>query len=362
MKFKLHKSLQGKTAPAGGPAGIMNIQWHVTARCQSRCRHCYMTNSHTYENEIKNELSLEDCIKILDHYRFYLDSKKLKGHLNFTGGDPLLREDIFQILEEAIKRGFKTFRFMGNPDSITEEMAKKLFRHHVTSYQFSLDGDKTYHDSARKEGSFDLIPSAINILHKAGINTALMFTLCKHNTDKLFPAMTIAAQWGVNNFAFAREVAIGNASEEASSLMPAEEYRIFLLDYLRYAEELNSWGFKTNFGTKDHLFTPLIYGELSEPGIEIMDTRCYMGYTCLNILSDGTVLLCRRLPIVLGHLPGDNLTDIIENHPVMQKVRDPGNFQKCSSCDYNMVCLGNPCVAYGLTGDPFSPDPQCWVQ
>ncbi len=362
MNFKLHKSLRNRTAPVGGPAGIVNLQWHVTALCQSQCRHCYMVNSPTYESERKNELSLADCIKILDQYRFYLDSKKLKGQINFTGGDPLLRKDIFKLLEEAIKRDFKNFKFMGNPDSITEEIAEKLRYYRVTGYQFSLDGDKTYHDSARKEGSFDLIPSAIKILHNNGIETGLMFTLCKHNINKLFTAMTVAAQWGAGNFAFAREVAIGNAEKEASSLMPAEDYRSFLLDYLRYAEELNSWGFNIRFGTKDHLFTPLIYGELSEPGKEIKDTRCYMGYTCLSILSDGTVLLCRRLPIILGRLPEDNLSDIIENHPLMIKSRDPGNFQKCSSCDYNMVCLGNPCVAYGLTGDPFSPDPQCWIQ
>jgi len=361
MAIRLPEKLLHPVVPVGGLSGSLNIQWHVTARCDVGCRHCYMYDSPTYDSEIKNELSFEGSIKVLDQYRNYLDKRNLKGNLSITGGDPLLREDLFDLLKEAKKRGFENFNMMGNPDTVTQEITEKLFSHGVRFFQFSLDGDREYHDMARKEGSFDLILPALKILQKAGMRTNLMFTLGKENKDKLFSAMTIAAQWGSNGFAFAREVAIGKASEINEPIMSPEDFKELLLDYLRYGEELNSWGFETRFADKDHLFVPLRHGDPGECDDHVGGLRCYMGYTCLGLLADGSFIICRRLPIVLGHLPGDDLTDLIENHPLMKKVRDPNNFTKCKDCAYSMVCLGAPCVAYGLTGDPFASDPQCWM-
>ena len=218
------------------------------------------------------------------------------------------------------------FNMMGNPDTINSYIAEKLYSYGVKNFQFSLDGDREYHDFARKKGSFDLIEPALKILQKAGIKTNLMFTLGRENRKHLFTAMTFAAQWGSDSFAFAREVAIGNAKECDESIMEPEEFRNLLLEYLRYGQELRSWGFETRFADKDHLFAPLRYEDEPEEEETLLGMRCYMGCTCLGLLADGSLVICRRLPVVLGKLPEDDIGELIENHPLMKQVRDPANF------------------------------------
>ena len=109
MARKLPEPLTGKTVPIGGLPGVLNLQWHITARCQVGCRHCYMYSSPTYESEIKNELSLENIIKVMDQYKNYLDKKGLKGNLSFTGGDPLLRKDLSLHTFRSKKKRFYAF-------------------------------------------------------------------------------------------------------------------------------------------------------------------------------------------------------------------------------------------------------------
>ena len=83
------------------------VQWHVTASCDQKCKHCYMYDSPFYESEVKNELSLDQCKLILDDIASTCQRWNVKSTLALTGGDPILRKDFFDILKYAQFKGFK---------------------------------------------------------------------------------------------------------------------------------------------------------------------------------------------------------------------------------------------------------------
>lgn len=101
------------------------LQWHLTARCQQNCLHCYMKDEPTYASELKNELETEVCFRIIDS--FVKDFSPLcKGlRINFTGGDPLLKKGIFELINYAAKKGIWV-GILGNPNLVTPQTAKKL--------------------------------------------------------------------------------------------------------------------------------------------------------------------------------------------------------------------------------------------
>ena len=83
-----------------GKSSQFILQWHLTAKCEQKCRHCYMRDEPSYESELSNELSYKDCLEILDDFIETINVWKARPLLNFTGGDPLLKPEIFDLIKE----------------------------------------------------------------------------------------------------------------------------------------------------------------------------------------------------------------------------------------------------------------------
>ena len=104
----------------------LNVQWHITTDCSNHCKHCYMFEEKTYKNEKKNTLSLSDLIKILEDFKQF--EKKYSTNISniiISGGDPLLRKDIFEFLYELKKRK-KNILLLGNPNTINEKIINEV--------------------------------------------------------------------------------------------------------------------------------------------------------------------------------------------------------------------------------------------
>lgn len=100
----------------------------------------------------------------------------------------------------------------------------------------------------------------------------------------------------------------------------------------------------------------------SETNTDDIFDGCYIGWTGLAILPNGTVYPCRRLPISIGKVPEQSLRDIFVKNELLDKFRTLNAFEKCGKCKYRNWCRGCPAVASALTGNPFAPDPNCWVK
>ena len=337
-----------------------NLQWHITTKCNNNCKHCYMKDDKTYQNEVNNQLEFNDYVKILNNYKVFCDYFGFKGGITLTGGDPLLNSNLFDLLGLIKIYGFYPVTILGNPELITKEVARDLKRLGVTRYQMSLDGDKELHDSFRSEGSFDRTLKAFEILNDAEIITISMSTISELNIDKIIEVMDIVYDNKINWFDFARLVQVGNGS--SLDVVSPERYKKFLNEiynnYLKYQGKNNI----TKLGFKDHLWKLYFYekNNIEMPKVNSIYSGCEAGHSHLTVLSNGEIFPCRRLPVTLGYAHKDNLIDIFTNNKILKELRLIKSFEKCNNCELGYFCRGCPAVAYASTGKISGIDPQCW--
>lgn len=344
------------------------IQWHITAKCDQRCKHCYMYDSPFYESEMKNELSFDDCKKILDDYVQTINRWKVKGTIFFSGGDPLLREDFFDILKYAQNKRLYQIGVMGNSYHLDKPTALKLREYGVSVYQISLDGMRETHDFFRKPGSFDDTLRGYEVLKEAGINPTCMFTVSKLNMGELLDVIRLVGEIGLSAFDFDRLVPVGAGEKLREEMIKPEEYKALLMEVEEEYRRLEAKGCKTQFGHKDNLWWLL--EERRGANVELpplpsgceVHMGCLIGWAGISILSDGSAMACRRLPVVIGKLPEQTISEIFIDSPVLNEMRDIHRIEKCGGCKNVSNCRGCRAISYGASGgDYFAKDPQCWL-
>ncbi|MEQ8225598.1 MAG: radical SAM protein, partial [Candidatus Eremiobacterota bacterium] len=340
-----------------------SVQWHITTKCGNRCKHCYMFDSSTYEQEKSHELDRDSLFKILDSISAF--EKKWKANINtfdITGGDPLLRDDWKMLLEELAKRK-KIFHMMGNAESLTDENLEFMKHTGLKGFQLSLDGLPDTHDYLRGKGSFQRTVQGIKKLKDYDIPVSVMFTLSPENKDELIPLMEfLAKETPATGFSFDIVSSVGNAKDFEKTLN-RDIIRKILKDYIEKKRELHRNGYKFRCSEKLHLFR-LTHFELSEY-YPVSSSECSIIGGCsigwsITILSDGTVLPCRRFPLKIGKMPEQSFEEILLGSRELKKFRRPEFYEECGECDFFQLCRGCPAVVYGLTGHPFSPYPLCF--
>jgi radical SAM/SPASM domain protein of ACGX system len=328
--------------------------------------HCYLYDSPTYERELKNELSYKDCCKVVDDFSDTFKNWGMPTWISFTGGDPLLRKDIFDLITYVREKGIGV-GILGNPNHLDYETAKRLKDLGISRYQVSIDGLERTHDKLRdRKGLFKDTIRAIHVLEDVGIPSVVMFTLSRENVDELIGVIRTVAKEGASIFDFARIVPIGAGEQLKGRMLTPHEYRKLLLKVLEEYKYLQENGCRTYFGRKDHLWR-LLYQELGllkplPKDRETIYSGCGIGSSILTILADGTVYACRRLPVEIGRVPQQSIKEIFINSPEHNKMRQVENMQKCSKCELMQFCRGCMAVAYGAYGDYMAPDPQCWKE
>jgi len=322
-----------------------------------------MYDSPTYESELKNKLSFNDFKKIFDNFLAFCKEMEVKPFIYFTGGDPLLNNEFFKFLDYC-KTNNIPFSIMGNPFHLDDATAKKLKDYNIESYQMSIDGLEDTHDYFRKKGSFNETINKFKLLKKHNISSKCMFTLSKTNMSDLIPVIE-----KINNlvdlFSFARLVPTGCGSDLKKDLIKPKEYRQLLLNVHDKYEELKKKGTTTHFNYKDHLWK-LLFNELglynNFPKDDLVYDGCHASINHITVLSDGSILLCRRMPILLGNALNDSFLDIFLKNKTINEFRDISKFKKCKNCELLRFCRGCPAVGWALTGDMFAEDPQCWKE
>jgi len=342
----------------------ISIQWHVTTQCENRCKHCYMYDEATFENERKNTLAYRDLLRILDSFEDF-EQKYGARIVNFSvsGGDPLLRPDLKDFLAELNRRG-KTFRLMGNPETLTEENIELLEYLRVQAFQMSLDGLESTHDAFRSPGSFGRTVEALERLRRHRIQTNIMFTLFPGNAHELIPLMRyVALNTGSNSFSFDVGSFVGNATGLAGGF-ESEQLRELFSRYLAEKHLLRISGNPIAMREKPNLmkltqFENKTYYPMSMANVPVI-SGCLVGWSSLAVLSDGTVLACRRLPIPGGKMPEQSFEEIWLGSRLLKKLRRPDFFDACGACDFYQVCRGCPANAYSISGNIFAKLPFCF--
>ena len=343
-----------------------SLQFHITAECDQQCKHCYMYNTPSYYSQIDNTMSKSMMFNLIDEYFSFLDEFHCVGaFIAITGGDPLLSPHFWDILQyiQDLGRVQCTIAILGNPYHVDETSAKKMKEFGVSHYQISLDGRREVHDSIRKPGSFDDSIRALEVLHKAGIHTTAAMTVSKLNCDEIIPLYDyLRSKPFVDSFGFDRMVPVGNGEDMKKELFTPHEYRQLLFDVYKH-EVLNGDGMPIS--KKEQLWK-LLFFELGliDPIDKTKGSHyragCHAGTAAIDILSDGTVLACRRLELEAGKYPENSLRDIVINNEVTKTIRQRDKYEGCSSCEANLVCRGCPAMKYAFTGSCYGKEPYCW--
>ena len=346
------------------PTGFI-FQWHITERCNWHCKHCYQ------EDKISADLSLEQLFQIFEQFLFLVKKWRFppgRCFVAFSGGEPLVRKDFFQLLEK-VGQGSRQYGYgcslMSNGSLFTEENLGWLKTMGLGFIQVSLDGMEKENDKIRGEGAFQKAVNGIRLVRKSGIPVRVSFTFHKENIKDTEALLNLCSELGVYALGVRRLVPTGRGKELAGlALQPRELRKYYLnlknLNKKRLLKISNRPLTKIDIGCEGSIF----YSELLTDPLPGMASRRGCGLVSgaiLTIMANGDILPCRRLPIVLGNALKDNVYDIYYSQ-LMQDLRD---FKKihpfCQKCPNFYNCFGGAkCITYASTGRWDLPDPRCW--
>jgi len=356
-------------APGAGPAAIAYqertgikapriIAWEITRSCNLNCVHCRAASRYgTYPGE----LSLDEIKAVIDNIVTITNPIII-----LTGGEPLLRADIWDIIDYAHEKG--AMPVVGtNATLITPEIAQKLADHGVPRISVSIDFPTAEeHDSFRlMPGCFEQSIEGIKNAKAAGIGVQINTTVTKLNADKLEDIHTLAENLKVDAFHIFMLVPTGRGSDLVDLELSPEE-----------SEEVLTWAYERQKTSPLH-FKPTdsphyyrIIRQLAkkegkkvtreEYGLDAMTRGCLGGITFCFISHIGDVQPCGYFDRQLGNVKQQPFSEIWTDAKVFNDLRDYSLLKgKCGACEYKAVCGGCRARALEMTGDYLAAEPYC---
>ncbi|MFA4904428.1 MAG: radical SAM protein [Desulfobaccales bacterium] len=337
------------------------IQWHLTERCNLKCRHCYQEGGNF------RELSLAEIYRVIEeisdmlkawHDAYGLD---FSPSFNVTGGEPVLRTGFFDILGRLVQTGFEIY-ILSNGTCITLDIAKKIAALGVQGIQISLEGPEEIHEQVRGRGSFAAALLGIRNLLQAGVKVSLNATISRMNAGYFQEMVGLARELGVSRLGFSRLVPSGRGKDLLAHMLTLDETKRLYESILSMQVE----GLEITTGDP-------MAAQMNSPAPADGENNtfpaggCAAGVSGLTILADGTVTPCRRLPIALGKVGETPLREIWAASPVLEQLRTKDLYQgKCGKCPRWSACRGCRAIAYASAtaqGNPdfLASDPQCFI-
>ncbi len=342
------------------PAFDFFVQWHLTERCNLSCTHCYQEGKAIKEMgmpEIKKTIS---CIS--DTIRQWSDTYEIPFSTSFsvTGGEPFLRKDLLDVLQEISKQGF-SISILTNGTLIGEEAARMLAGVPVKGIQVSLEGPETVHEGIRGKGSFSAALRGVGHLLRAEIPVTLNVTLSDINVDYFRDIVSIATDIGVQRLGFSRLVPFGRGFGLIKSMLAQERVKG------AYEEIFATSIPDLDIVTGDPVAAQLGSDTADDDGDAFPIGGCAAGVSGLTLLSDGTISPCRRLGISIGNILEDSLREVWATSSVLNALRDKEAYKgKCRTCARWSNCRGCRAIAYAYSlsqgrNDFLEADPQCFI-
>lgn len=312
---------------------LNNLFLEVTSRCNARCEHC---GSRCDGKEQGEEISAEYLKKTLKEVADRYDASKIL--LNVTGGEPLMRKDLFEILKYATDLGFR-WGMTSNGMLINENMAKKLEEAKIDTVSISLDGMKETHEKFRKvPNCFDKVIDGIKLLLKIpGIQTVQVTTVAnKRNIDELEELYKLLISIGVKSWRVVSCDPIGRASDNDSILLDKECFK----KLFKFIEEKRNEGkMDVSYGCSHYL------GFSLEKEVRDYYFICMAGLYVGSILSNGDIFVCpnvpRRKELIQGNIKTDSFVDVWENKFEAFRNEDRTSCDTCKKCAHWKYCGGD---------------------
>jgi radical SAM protein with 4Fe4S-binding SPASM domain len=279
---------------------------------------------------------------------------------NITGGEPFLRNDIFEVLKEIRSRGFDIY-ILSNGILIDRERAKILSDLAISGVQVSIEGPEKIHEKIRGKGSFSSALKGVRHLLDQGITVTLNITLSDINADYFMEMVELSSAIGVQRLGFSRLVPSGRGKSLLPNMLKKE--RVKELYETIIPLKING----LDIVSGDPVLSQMFSTDKKDHG-SIATGGCAAGLSGVTILQDGTITPCRRLDIPIGNIRKDSLREVWATSEVLLKLRDRKSYKgRCRSCSRWASCRGCRAIAYAYScskgeNDFLSEDPQCFIE
>jgi radical SAM protein with 4Fe4S-binding SPASM domain len=353
------------------------VSWNLTYRCNLACEHCYLDAGGAPQVGTENfsdrsELGTEECFRVIDEIATFAP----ECVTILTGGEPLLRRDILEIVRRAAERGL--WVVVGtNGVKISENVARRLAEAGARGLSLSLDAlDPDRHDRFRKvRGAWRNTVEGAEILNRTGLPFIVQTTAGSHNLGELeeiadFAHDRLAAK--VWNLYFLVPTGRG---QFVSDITPAQ-YDEVLASLYRIQRKYDRRMLVNAKCAPHYIKTvlenaatdPIPAGESgpSWPGSSPIRTYsggaggCPAGTHYMGIRPNGDVTPCPYLPVFAGTLRSASLADLWTSSELFADIRRRTSLGgRCGECEMNGHCGGCRARAYGMTGDLMAEDPLC---
>jgi radical SAM protein with 4Fe4S-binding SPASM domain len=313
------------------------LSWNVTRQCNLKCPHCYINAT---DKKPINELTTEEAKNLIDQI-----CEVSKPLLILSGGEPLLRSDIYELIRYGASKGLK-MGLGSNGSLIDDAAAKKLKEAGIETVSISLDSHiPEQHDEFRGvKGSWEKAVSAIKALRKNGVLVQVNTTLTQQNYDQIDDIISLVESIGVENFHLFFLVPTGRGVKIAD-ISPAKYESMIKTTFAKTARH------KLNVRPS---CAPQFMRIAKDMGLDMSRwiRGCIAGLYYCRVYPNGDVTPCPYLPIKLGNIREKSFKEIWFNSDMFKTMRDFDALKgKCGVCEYRVICGGCRARAYGLSSD-----------
>jgi AdoMet-dependent heme synthase len=339
----------------------MLVIWECTQACDLACVHC---RASAQSERNPQELTTEQGYRLLDEIRSFGEPLMV-----FTGGDPLKRPDLYDLIRYAVKIGLRTNVTPSATLLLTPEAIDGFKAAGVSRMAISLDGpDAQSHDDFRGvPGTFDRAMLALRHARDIGLDTQFQTTVTKRNMHRLPEMAEIAKEVRTKMWSLFFLIVTGRALEN-DDLAAAEYEKVF--EFMYELSKTAAFGIKTTEAMHYRRYVAQrikaehgVTENENAKGVAWRTAGVSDGKGFVFVSHQGEIFPSGFLPVSGGNVLRNSLTDVYRNSHLFRTLRDTTQREgKCGICEYQKVCGGSRSRAYAFTGDFLAEDPRCVYQ
>jgi heme b synthase len=356
------------------PSELRMVAWEVTRCCNLACVHCRASSVH---GPYEGELDTGACLSLLDDI-----AAAAKPVVILTGGEPLLREDIYDIAAYGTRLGLRMV-LATNGTLVTRAVARKMIGAGIKRVSISLDGpDAASHDAFRQvAGAFDAAGSGIAALKEEGLEFQINTTVTQRNLKQIPDILDLAIHRGAAAHHLFLLVPTGRGKDLADQEISPGDYEKtlewFYEESLRSSIQLKATCaphycriYHQRKGTMGHAPKGAAMDPMPAPAtmeqtgkghpLHAMTRGCLGGVSFCFISHTGQVQPCGYLELNCGRIGELTFSEIWEDSEIFHALRDLDRYGgKCGRCEFIRVCGGCRARAYEMAGDYLAQEPFC---
>ena len=356
------------------------VFWETTKACLLACRHC---RAKAITRPLPGELSTEEGYRLIDDVAGF---GKPYPILVLTGGDPLMRRDLWSLVDYAVSKGIRVALAPAASPLLNEDTILAIKKHKVSSVSISLDSPyPEVHDSIRGiKGTWERTLEVIKLLRKHGVRVQVNTVVMKSTVKGLPEMVALLKRLGIDTWEVFYLVPVGRAGvEEDLSPWEWEDVSHFLYEASKYGLLVRTTEGpmfrravftrqlleKRGFNPDEVLGVGPLYRELvarlrsilgepsGPPRAHSVGTRDGRGI--VFVAYNGDVYPSGFLPYPAGNIRVKSLRDIYRSSSLFTSLRKAEFSGRCGKCEFRYICGGSRARAFAYFHDPLAEDPAC---